>query len=261
LAAVGAWRVGLDAIGGQACLFAAAFLVGVLFAVYGQVYQTGADPYSLFLTWAIMILPWAVIGRQQGAWLLLVILLNLSLIMFWTQVLEPPEGLWQLAQLLGPIVWLGSLVTDSELSSAVFFLNAVALVAWEVVSQRGVSWMQGRWFARIVAFVALGTVVIPTVIIVLAASVGENLGLTMLSPILLALATVACVLYYQYRKHDLFILTCSALAVILVVTSFAVRTVLDDFGSMLFLAMLLIVQVAGAAWWLRSVARRWEEAA
>ena len=137
-AVVGTWRLGVDTIGGRACLFGAAFLVGVLFAVYGQVYQTGADPYSLFLTWAILIAPWALIGRQQGVWFLFVVLLNLSLIMYWTQVLEPPEGLWQLAQLLGPIIWLGSLFTDSELSSAVFLLNATALVAWEVFS-KGVS--------------------------------------------------------------------------------------------------------------------------
>jgi hypothetical protein len=39
-----------------------------------------------------------------------------------------------------------------------------------------------------------------------------------------------------------------------------VRFVLDDFGSMLFLALLLIVQVAAAAWWLRQVAERWEAA-
>jgi hypothetical protein len=47
----------------------------------------------------------------------------------------------------------------------------------------------------------------------------------------------------------------------MVVTSFSVRLLLNDFGSMLFLAMLLIGQVAWAAYWLRNVARRWEAAA
>ena len=44
-----AWRLGIDSIGGSASLFSSAFLVGVLFAVFGQVYQTGADPYGLFI--------------------------------------------------------------------------------------------------------------------------------------------------------------------------------------------------------------------
>jgi len=260
-AAVATWRSGIDSIGGKAGLFVAAFLVGVLFAVYGQVYQIGADPYGLFLSWAILILPWAMIGRQSGLWLLFVILLNLALIMFWTQVLAPPEGWWQLAQLFGPLVWLGSLVTDSHLSTAVLLLNVFALLAWEFASIRGAPWVQSGWFVRVVAFIALGTVVTPTLLIVLAGAFGEKLGLTLLSPILMAVVTAACLYYYQYRKQDLFVLTCCAFAVIMVVTSFAIRILLNDFGSMLFLAMLLIGQVAWAAYWLRNVARRWEEAA
>jgi len=258
---VAAWRFGIDSIPGGASLFASAFLVGVLFAVFGQVYQTGADPYGLFLSWAILILPWAVIGRQQGMWMLFVILLNLSLIMFWTQVLAPPEGWWQLAQMLGPIVWLGSLFTDSQLSAAVFFLNAVAVVVWEATAIRGIAWMQGRWFVRIAVMIALVTVASPTFLIILAGAFGEKLGLSMLSPLLLGIATAGCLYYYQFRQHDLFILTCCLLAGIMVITSYAVRIVADDFASLLFLAMLLIGQVAAAAYWLRGVARRWEEVA
>ena len=51
---------GLDAVAGRISLFATAFLSGILLAVFGQVYQTGADPYGLFLAWALLILPWAV---------------------------------------------------------------------------------------------------------------------------------------------------------------------------------------------------------
>ena len=95
IAVLGAWRLGLDSPGGKACLAAAAFLVGTLLAVFGQVYQTGADPYGLFLAWATLILPWAIIGRQAGVWLLWQALLNLTVIMYYTQVLNPPDGWWQ----------------------------------------------------------------------------------------------------------------------------------------------------------------------
>ena len=61
--AVLSWRLGIDSVGGRSSLFASAFLVGILLAVFGQVYQTGADPYGLFLGWAILILPWASAGR------------------------------------------------------------------------------------------------------------------------------------------------------------------------------------------------------
>src|SRR5918999_490511 len=46
------WR--LPRVSGQIALTAAAVLVGPLLAVYGQTYQTGADPYGLFLTWALL---------------------------------------------------------------------------------------------------------------------------------------------------------------------------------------------------------------
>ena len=255
---IAAWRSGLDSVAGRACLFAASFLAGILLAVYGQVYQTGADPYGLFLSWGVMILPWAIVGRQQGIWLLVVLLFNLALIMYWTQVLNPPDGIWQLAQLLGPVIWLGALVADSELSSAVFVLNVSALIGWEVVAFRGSAWTRSAWFVRVVAFLAFASVLPPTLIVIFAATFGEELSVTLWSPVLLAAATASCFYYYQYVKQDLFILTCCALAAILVVTSVAVRYILDDFGSMLVLALLLIGQVAAAARWLRHVAESWE---
>ncbi|WP_315814113.1 hypothetical protein [Paraflavitalea speifideaquila] len=44
-------------------LTAAAVLLGVLMAVFGQVYQTGANAYDLFLSWTIAITLWVVIAN------------------------------------------------------------------------------------------------------------------------------------------------------------------------------------------------------
>ena len=49
IAAVGALLVGLDRAFGQVLLIAASVLTGVLLAVIGQVYQTGADVFELFV--------------------------------------------------------------------------------------------------------------------------------------------------------------------------------------------------------------------
>ena len=255
---IATWKLGMDSAAGKAALFAAGFLVGTLFAVYGQVYQTGADPYGLFLAWALLVLPWALIGRQQGLWVLWIVLINLAVIMYWTQVLNPPGGLWQLAQRFGPLFLLGALLTDSDLSSIVFLINASALVLWETgaVAWRH-PWMRGVLLPRVLAFLALAVVLPPTVIIILAATFGENVGLSLLSPALLSVATVACIYYYQFRKPDLFILTCCAIAVITTVTSIAINLMLGGAGSLLLLSLLLIAQVAGAAYWLRGVSHRW----
>ena len=261
VAVLGAWRLGLDSPGGRVALAAAAFLVGTLLAVFGQVYQTGADPYGLFLAWAALILPWAVIGRQAGIWLLWLVLLNLTVIMYYTQVLHPPEGWWQLAQLLGPLVWLGTTVTDSTLAAYLFVLNIASLAVWEFRARRGTPWMQGTLFPRLVALTALVIVLIPTVIIILAAGLDEKTGLSVISPVLLLIAVAAALYYYRHRRQDLFILTCSLFAVIMVVTSLFINAMPGDGGSLLILAMLVIVQVAAAAWWLRLVALGWEKPA
>ena len=164
--------------------------------------------------------------------MLLQILLNLTVIMYYTQVLNPPDGWWQFSQLLGPLVWLGTTIMDSTLVSYLFALNAVALVIWECGAGRRITWMQGSLFPRLIAFSTLGTVLIPTLIIIVAAGFEEKTGLSVISPVLLLAATGARL----YQRYDLFILIC----------------------SLLILAILVIAQVAGAAWWLRQIAQRWE---
>ncbi|MEO8753873.1 MAG: DUF2157 domain-containing protein, partial [Casimicrobiaceae bacterium] len=64
------WWRGLDSLAGRAALFAAAMLAGVLLALVGQVYQTGADTFELFALWAAAIAVWVAAGRQPALWLL-----------------------------------------------------------------------------------------------------------------------------------------------------------------------------------------------
>lgn len=261
-AAVAAWRFGLDSLVGKASLFAMAFLVGTLLAVYGQVYQTGADPYGLFLTWALLILPLCLIGRQWGLWLLFAVLLNLTVIMYYTQVLHPPDGWWQLSQVLGPLVWLGTTVADSTLASYLFALNVLVLVVWEVDASRGVGWMQGRAFPNLIALAAFATVLPPSLIMIVAGGAfTQHVSLSFVSPVLLAITTLVCLWYYRVKRRDLFILTLCLLSLILVVTSLVLRHLVEGTGSLLFVAILLIAQVSAAAWWLRTIARGWERPA
>jgi uncharacterized membrane protein len=260
-AAALSWHFGIDSLPGRAAMLSAALITGVLLALFGQTYQTGADPYGLFLTWSLLILPWALIGRQAGLWIVLQLLLNLTLILYYTQVLHPPSGWWQLAQLLGPLVWLGSTVMDSTLASYLFALNLLALIVWEYASSRGIDWLQGRLFPRLFAFIALCTVVLPTLVIIIAAGFEEQTNLTTASPLLLFLATAGALYFYQYRRHDLLILTSGLFGAILVVTAFFIRYLTLDPASLLLIAFLIIAQVAGAAWWLRRVAQSWEAGA
>lgn len=57
-------------------LTAAAVLVGVLFAVYGQIYQTGADSYDFFLAWTVFCTLFVIVGDFAPLWLLYLVLSN-----------------------------------------------------------------------------------------------------------------------------------------------------------------------------------------
>jgi len=261
VAAVGvtAWR-GIDSAAGRGALFAAAFLVGILFAIYGQVYQTGADPYGLFMAWAVLIAAWVVIGRQAGLWMLLLVLVDLSVILYWTQVLRP-DSLAQLGQLLGPLAGLFGAVTDGGLASLVFILNAGALAVWEWFARRGVPWMQGRWWPRIVAVLTLIVVVTGSLFYIFAIRFGDRDSWLILSgPVFFVAFAAASLWYYQFRQIDLFTLTATLLGGIVVITATLARGMSLNPGSALTLAMLVIVQTAGAAYWIRRVAERSREA-
>lgn len=78
--------VGFRRIGGQLLLVAAAMATGVGFAVYGQVYQTGADAFGFFAIWALCIVPWVSVGAFAPLWVLWWTLINLTTWFFWDQV-------------------------------------------------------------------------------------------------------------------------------------------------------------------------------
>ena len=65
-AAGGALLAGLDRAFGQVLLIAGSVLTGVLLAVIGQAYQTGADVFELFVAWAVLILPWVFVSRSAA---------------------------------------------------------------------------------------------------------------------------------------------------------------------------------------------------
>lgn len=81
LCSLAVWR-GLDSLGGKVLSLSAGVMIGVFFAVYGQVYQTGADAWQLFATWALFLLPLAVLTRFSGMWLVFAAVLNAFLVFY-----------------------------------------------------------------------------------------------------------------------------------------------------------------------------------
>lgn len=83
-------RQSLDTVSG--------FMLGLNLAVIGQIYQTGADSYLLFLVWAILLLPW-LYRPNIGVLSILLVVSQLALYFYFKQSfwMEQAQDLYVLA--------------------------------------------------------------------------------------------------------------------------------------------------------------------
>jgi hypothetical protein len=77
-----AWLKPPPASIGRGAVFLAFIAAGALFALFGQTYQTGADIYELFLTWALLGLPLVIAAQWSVASAAWVLVLNTALLLF-----------------------------------------------------------------------------------------------------------------------------------------------------------------------------------
>lgn len=223
------WRLDLDGTAGKAVLLLLSLLAGALLALTGQIYQTGADTFELFAWWAVLILPWVLVGRFSPLWLVWLALLNLAVFLYF-QIAWDEEGL----------IW------------SLFGLNSLALVGWEAAHRRGMPWLRDDWPPRLVA---IGSAAFATALIVWAIMGGSG-GSSALAT-LAYLAWLACLYgWYRRTRPDLFMLALGLLSLIV-----AAVALLSDImmgtgsGSFLLIGLVVIGMSAGGAVWLKSVAR------
>jgi len=228
------WKSGSRELIGKVSLLVTTILLGVLLALYGQTYQTGADPWQLFFNWALLMLPWAVIGRFPAIWILWAVLINLSIVLY-HQTFRSIFGLMFNSGI--EVLW------------ALFFFNTIALVVWEYFA-RSVSWLSERWAMRMLA--AGGGVAITWIMLSVIFGSGKN---ALLSGLVWSAWLLCLYLFYRKRRPDLFMLAGACLTGIVVTISYVSKYLLRswDAGGLLLLALIVIGLGSGAAIWLKSV--------
>lgn len=236
---------GLERIAGKTALTFSALLIGALLLVFGQEYQTGADSYELFWNWALLMTGLALIARFDLLWGIWLGLLNLTIYFYWDQV-QPG------------LDWPGWEV--------LFLLNAGALLIWELLSRwRGLVWMRSHWLPRVVTLVAFGWILIPTVALIFAYwnTASGFIASHQAAVLLYAIFLLSVVGVYQWIYPDLFMLTVAALSLIIVLTAWSGRWLVEADGVFGTLAtgVLVIVQAGLAGYWLRSLQKRMEATA
>lgn len=224
-----------------ALLFAIAMLTGVLLALVGQTYQTGADPWQLFATWAGLMLPYCIIGRSNSLWVLFAIVANLAI----HQYIDTFHGLFGLLFRGEQMLWIFVLF-NSALS--VFFesLNTDRLPLLKPIQ------LSHRVVAQL-SVIAAGVSV--TWLAMWSIFDGQHILFSGLLGYLTWLGL--CYVIYRYVINDLMILAGASLSAIVVTTSLFIHffeDVLDE-GAMLIVSMIIIAMSTAAGMWLKKLAK------
>lgn len=225
---------GLDKLPSKISLTASSSLIGVLFAVMGQAYQSSADAWTLFFLWGIFAAGWVIIGRFQPLWLGWFALLNLTLYLWLDQT--------------GGFITYASDYQFTLNISLITLLNCVLLAIWEAVAPT-FEWMHGRWLPRTLTFPILSAATIATITAITDDhDLSREKLIVMTITVLIYLLIVAIgIFYYGYQKQDLFMVTGILFSGIIVTTT-KLGQLLFDWSNSEFVALLLGIIVLGLSW-------------
>lgn len=246
----------------QLLLLIASIITGSLLALFGQIYQTGADTWQLFFAWAILITPWVVIARFPALWLLWLGLINACLVLYLDVanlqfINYSLQNISQVAILalfnfIAFYSWLIGFDNKAPVSTSHLFhrISAKKPTAQMNSSQTKSSL---HWSTYVVGL--LSTFFITYLAIITVFDDG-NIWATFIA-IALWLGWCGFMLwqFYQHRI-DLLMLTYLSFSIITVVMFWVGKWLLDDFegGGFLLLALLLIGMSSSAVMWLRKIA-------
>lgn len=230
------WRADASSVIGKVALLVATIFLGVLLALFGQTYQTGADPWQLFCSWALMMTPWAIIGRLPALWIVWIALVNISIFLYCSTY-------------RGTFLFLFD--TDVEQLWLPFCCNTLALITWEYCATK-LPWLAQSWAVRLIAVASGAPITLLNASNLVEGGEGDVL-------VFLSWAAWLVAMYVVYRriKPDLFMLAGCCLSAITVVLSFFSKSLFNHIGMEDFfvLALLTVAMGAGSALWLKNVHR------
>jgi uncharacterized membrane protein len=227
---------------GRAALFLAFVATGALLALFGQTYQTGADVYELFLTWALLGLPLAALSQWSATSAAWVLVLNTALLLFCG---------WQPA---GGLLWAALGGRHFQPATLVIGITVLNVGLWMVGEYFDVAAVP-RWVRHLTiscAF-AFGTWAGIDAIV----EKGRNAGVVLT----LLAAMIAVFAYARRQRRDIYPLAVVLGTAIIVSTVWLGNAMeFNDEGVLLMLAIWLIGSSTVAGRLLTSTARRWREA-
>lgn len=221
---------------------AAVMLVGVFLAVDGQIHQTGADAWQLFVGWAGLTFAWALLAGSAATWAIWLTVADLGLILWWGEM-RPRHG-----EGLG-------------LPLALILFDGAFLVAREGLVAKGWTWPAGRWTRIFLVLPILAATTMAAFLLIdrrRAWEAEEWLALAVVPTVL-----VGCFAVYRKRLPDLAVLSATAIAACSVADLLLFQLMTSggrsgDIGTFFVMGIASLSLFAGAVAWLRGVARTLE---
>ena len=215
-------------------LTGASMLVGVLFAIFGQVYQTGANAYDFFLMWTLFVTIWAFVANFSVMWLAFLVLINTTFVLYTFQV----NGEWSFV-----LVCL-----------FLFLFNGLILALFTKLPNSQLKLNSPNWLNNIIG---LATVSCSTLGIIVGIFDDESIDL----PILLILSGVLYTLgiLYGLKARKIFYLAVIPFSIIMIIFSFIIDVFHFDDGAFVYfiLGLMIVVSITALIVQLVNLKKRW----
>ena len=251
------WRPPPSALG-QATLVLAVLVTGALLALFGQSYQTGADLYELFFTWAALALPFALAGGCGAVWATWWIVLDVGLALY-CGLQGPNASMW---------MWLDHLGAGrSQLMMGASLVNLAGAALFVHLGRTRFADHAPRWLPRMLATFGFlfGTIACIFVIVHDTWLLSHNAAATRLDAGVIAafaVLSVGIAIGTLRARTDVFPMALIAASWIAVSTAFLIRTVkLGDMGGFLLIALWLVAASTAAGFLLMRWVRAWRVSA
>lgn len=218
---MGAYFYTLERISGQVLLLSASVLTGVFMAVFGQIYQTGADAYQLFMMWSLLTLGWTIISKFAPQWIFWLGITNTFLILWWQQA-ALPEREWEFLIFVYLMVF-----------------NGGALVLREYFAQdKNREWLQPRWTRAVLTIATIFSMLIPIFVFIIEPERATY-------SVLIAAGTGAIghiLLYvcYRHKIKDMWSLAATVLSLCIIAETMGFKLFAENFYDLDFFMFLVM---------------------
>ena len=215
-------------------LMGAGMLVGALFAVFGQIYQTGANAYDFFFGWTAFIALWVFVSNFGPMWLLFLAFINISIWQYFEQVVGR--------------------VDEVKLLDLLFIINLLYLVGLKVLAHFEKITLVSRWLERVIVLVSMAYLTLN-----MSFQIIDFESMSFLT-IGFALIVLPLGIYYGKQKKDTFFIATIGLSIILIILSLLIKSVFevgDGLGGFLITGIYIVVSISGLIFSIVNLNKEW----